>query len=253
MSKYHDYLKDLTDINISDVLAANNLFFTYKGKIDKLYDDLERGVAILDCEEQLMAYINLYGHQHIAKLYRAFSKLPNDIVLNSTINIIDYGCGQALGTMCYAEFRKSKNPKQHVNSVTLIEPSVPCLERAEFHTRLFFPQASINLVNKVFDDLTPNDIYCDHNIPTLHVFSNVLDMKTFDIIKMTDLIDKCVKGYNYFVCVSPYHLFSNMSRNVKYLVNKLQGTIVFRESTIALRYNSNKYCASDIICFNVHK
>ena len=87
---------------------------------DELYEALNRGIDILDSEPQMTAYLFAFGKMHQAKLEYAFSKLPNEFLEQPEINIIDYGCGQALGMMCYADFLRKKGYSQKVKTITLI-------------------------------------------------------------------------------------------------------------------------------------
>ena len=171
---------------------------------DELFEALNRGIDILDSEPQMTAYLFAFGKMHQAKLNYAFGKLPEEFFEQPEINIIDYGCGQALGTMCYADFLRENGYEQKVKNITLIEPSEICLKRAALHASVFFPDAIINTVSKTFDELDENDIYCNEDIPTLHILSNVLDILDFDLEEFAVLIDGQVKGYNQFVCVGPY-------------------------------------------------
>ena len=118
----------------------------------------------------MVTYFYAFGLMHQAKLNYAFKHLPEEFLEQPEIKIIDYGCGQALGTMCYADFLREKGYSQKVKTITLIEPSEMCLKRAALHVSVFFPNAEIKTVNKSFDELDRDDIYCDEDIPTLHVF-----------------------------------------------------------------------------------
>ena len=180
---------------------------------DELYEALNHGVDILDSEPQMTAYLFAFGQMHQAKLEYAFGKLPYEFLEQPKINIIDYGCGQALGTMCYADYLRENGYSQKVTTITLIEPSEICLKRAALHISMFFPNAEIKAVNKQFDDLTKDDIACVEETPTLHILSNILDILSFDLKNLSNLIDKCIKGYNRFVCVSP--ITGNNNRDIR--------------------------------------
>ena len=174
---------------------------------DELYEALNRGIDILDSEPQMTAYLFAFGKMHQAKLDYAYDYLPAEFLLRPIINIIDYGCGQAIGTMCYADYLRENGLEHQVKSITLIEPSVICLKRAALHASVFFPNAEIRTVNKKFDDLTTEDLFFnfDDEIPNLNIFSNVLDMLDFDLNKFSQLIQSILgKNNNLFVCVSPY-------------------------------------------------
>lgn len=170
---------------------------------DELFEALNRGIDILDSEPQMTAYLFAFGKMHQAKLNYAFGKLPKEFLEQLEINIIDYGCGQALGTMCYADYLRENGYSQKAKTITLIEPSEICLKRAALHASVFFPDAEIKTINKKFDNLINKDIVCDEGTPTLHILSNVLDMLGFDLKRFAELIRLNAKGYNRFICVSP--------------------------------------------------
>ncbi len=66
---------------------------------------------------------------------------------------MDYGCGQAMGCICYADFLRENDVRQKVWRVVLIEPSELALKRAALHVSLMFPDAELRTVCKGFDDL----------------------------------------------------------------------------------------------------
>ncbi|MBR4626055.1 MAG: leucine-rich repeat protein, partial [Alphaproteobacteria bacterium] len=171
--------------------------------VDDLYNSINRGVDILKTEPEMLVYLYSFGNMHQAKLNKAFENIPELFFEQLEINIIDYGCGQAVGTMCYVDFIRHKGISQKVKRVTLIEPSEICLKRAALHVSAFCSDAEIVTINKTFDDLDAADIVCDEEIPTLHILSNVLDLE-FDLERFAELISDNLKGYNQFVCVGPY-------------------------------------------------
>ena len=202
---------------------------------DELYEALNRGIDILDSEPQMVTYLYAFGPMHQAKLNYAFKHLPEEFLEQPEINIIDYGCGQALGTMCYADFLRENGYSQKVKTITLIEPSEICLKRAALHASVFFTDAEIETINKKFDNLINKDIVCDEETPTLHILSNVLDMLGFDLKRFAELIRLNAKGYNRFICVSPiigasnrdtrtiaFPTFLNADSSMPELLNKYQ-------------------------------
>lgn len=218
---------------------------------DELYEALNRGIDILDSEPQMTAYLFAFGKMHQAKLNYAFGKLPEDFFEQPEINIIDYGCGQALGTMCYADFLRENRYAQKVKNITLIEPSEICLKRAALHASLFFPDAEIKTVSKTFDELDEDDIYCNEDIPTLHVLSNVLDILDFDLEEFAGLIDGQVKGYNQFVCVGPYFNYSDKDNSMKNLLSLMQGRENYFKPFDRFEFDKDKTWTAQILCFSV--
>lgn len=227
--------------------SLRNMSEDYK---NYLYGSLNHGINILTAEQQMWIYLFSYGLMHQKKLNVAFENIPNTFFNYSTIRIIDYGCGQAIGTMCYADYLRNHNYAQEVKNVTLIEPSEICLKRAALHISKFFPDTEINTIRKKFDELSSDDICCDTNIPTLHIMSNVLDLLDFNLIRFATLIKKNLKGYNQFVCVSPY--FSNESKDCRigqffsYVGEKNYYNRIFRSNELV----ADKTWTAQIRCFS---
>lgn len=171
--------------------------------VDGLFDQLNRGVELLDSEPLLQMYFYSYGQMHAEKLMYAFKQLSRYIKSAKKIDIVDYGCGQGLATMCYHDFIKDYNSQQKVRSITLIEPSALALSRAELLCNCFFPEATIIAIQKGFDELLEDDVRIDADCPTLHLFSNILDVESYDIAPLVDKIKASYKGDNEFVIVSP--------------------------------------------------
>ena len=219
---------------------------------DQLHEALNRGVDELDSEPLMVAYLFSFGKMHQAKLNYAFKHLPEEILLQPEINIIDYGCGQALGTMCYADFLREKGYSQKVKNITLIEPSEICLKRAALHASVFFPNADIKTVNKKFDDLTQDDIVCSEETPTLHILSNVLDMLNFDLDRFAELVKGCLKGYNQFVCVGPYFgKDSDRSKRMDDFANNLMEGIIYTVDLNSFEFDPNYSWTCMVRCFGV--
>ena len=218
---------------------------------DELYEALNRGVDILDSEPQMTAYLFAFGKMHQAKLNYAFDKLPEEFFEQPEINIIDYGCGQALGTMCYADFLRENGYAQKVKTITLIEPSVICLKRAALHASVFFPEAEIKTVNKNFDDLTQDDIVCSEETPTLHILSNVLDMLNFDLDKFSTLIKDSLNGYNQLVCVGPYFSLSYKDNRMFQFHVLIGGKVEYRKILDKYELDSERAWTVQVLCFSI--
>jgi hypothetical protein len=218
---------------------------------NELFEALNRGIDILDSEPQMTAYLFVFGKMHQAKLNYAFDKLPKEFFEQPEINIIDYGCGQALGTMCYADFLREKGYSQKVKAITLIEPSETCLKRAALHASAFFPDAEIMTVNKKFDDLTQDDIVCNEETPTLHVLSNVLDMLNFDLDKFSTLIKDSLNGYSQLVCVGPYFSLSYKDNRMIQFHLLIGGKVEYRKILDKYELDSERAWTVQVLCFSI--
>ena len=207
-TNYSYIVKRMKDVNFRS-LRNVSVDFTKRLPEDlssELYKDIQHGVCQLQSEPELNMYIHALGMMHEAKLQHAFEHLAIDFFSHSSIDIIDYGCGQAIGTICYADFLREKGYSQKVRKVTLIEPSELALKRAALHVSCFFPNAEIVTILKGFDDLIDDDISVDGDVPTLHILSNVIDLADdcFNLEDFTTLIKDNIKGENHFVCIEPY-------------------------------------------------
>lgn len=170
---------------------------------DSIFYSLGRGVTVLTEENQLFAYMNSYGKMHNQKLTTSFDFLP-EIIFNDSIDIIDWGCGQAMASMTLFEYLNAKNIKNKTNQIVLIEPSELALKRGSLHIKKFLPSVIIDTKNKDLDSLTDDDFKNNKNNIHLHLFSNILDIDLFSLTALIERIDNNFKGINYFVCVSPY-------------------------------------------------
>ena len=220
-----------------------------KELVDELYSQLDRGVVQIDSEPQMLVYLYSFGNMHQAKLNKAFENIPEILFDQPEINIIDYGCGQAIGTMCYVDFIRQKGVSQKVKRVTLIEPSEICLKRAALHVSAFCPDAEIVTINKEFDDLDDEDIVCEEDIPTLHILSNVLDLD-FDLERFAELISDNLKGYNQFVCVGPYFGFSDKDKRMRELCTLLNGEENYSKFFDKFELNAEREWTAQIRCFS---
>lgn len=180
-------------VNQYNLIADNSIFHS-----------LQRGVKILEDEKQLFAYMYSFGNMHYHKLDSAFKFLPESF-FEEKINIIDWGCGQAMATMTYLDFLNQNNINQSCQNITLIEPSELALKRGVLHVKKYLPEVIISTIKKDLDSLNKSDFKVNNNNNVnVHLFSNILDIDLFSLTSLTKLIEENFKGQNYFICVSPY-------------------------------------------------
>lgn len=199
-SNYANDLKRIKEIDFDRILS-------YCKKVYKLNGcDLERGKKILQTQDELTCYLGAYGLMHQIKLNESFKTLCSQINLsNLTLNIIDYGCGQALASCVFLDFIKKQNLNTKIAQIILIDPSNIALSRGILHLELLgITQQQIKVFNKSLDEINTNDLMTmDQNI-TIHIFSNILDLTNFRLDRyFYDKISSANKGKNIFICVSP--------------------------------------------------
>lgn len=158
-----------------------------------------RGVAILENEDELYEYMKRFGNMHKAKLDSAL-QAPFPQKWDNSINLYDWGCGQGIASMVFLE----KYEKATVNRVTLIEPSKVAISRASLHVSVYRPDVQIKTICKKLDILRPDDFNISGANIHIHLFSNILDIDDYSPTHLFKLIDECFNGINYFVCTSPY-------------------------------------------------
>lgn len=223
-TNYEYQLSRLKNINFYEVYKLSVEFITSlkTEEINQLYEKLSRGIEILNSEPVLNMYLYAYGKMHAKKLSFAYNKLSQSFFTNKEITIIDYGCGQGIGFMCYHDFLKDKKIKQKICNLVLIEPSEICLKRACLNAKKFFPDAKVVGICKTFNNLSPGDLYVGQNTVSLHILSNVIDMPTFDITHMVNVLKDTPYGIKQYVCVSPY-INNDSSEKLDTFVAKLGG------------------------------
>lgn len=170
---------------------------------DELHESLNRGVDVLDSEPMLQMYIYAFGKMHNAKLLHAFNHLQDRVLKNDKIVIVDWGCGQGLASLCYHDYLKDCNSPQQVSQIVLIEPSSLALSRAELLCSCFYPDAEITAINKPFDTLTVDDISVPSDELTIHLFSNILDVESYNLQHLIQTVTNLSSENNEYIIVSP--------------------------------------------------
>lgn len=180
--------------------VPNNFISIRQISVDRANGILNgRGVDQLHSEEEMFEYIKRYGKMHYAKLISSFeSTFPQSF--DTPVNIVDWGCGQGLATITLLE----KYDSLDVRYITLVEPSEIVLKRAALHCRKFAARGKLKTVCKKLDDVISSDIKVQHNVPTIHLFSNILDIDDYSSQHLLSVVDSIITCNNYFVCVSPY-------------------------------------------------
>ena len=202
-SSYSEELKNTPNLSFESIREISKKYLKDRADNDDLHYKLQRGSTIIEDEILLHKYIFDYGKMHKLKLYDAFNKIT-PYLNNNIINIIDWGCGQALATSLLIDYIKEKKLNITFKQVILIEPSKLALERGLLHLeKLKHHSFDIKSINKDLDSIEENDILILNNKITLHIFSNILDIENFNLNRLIKIIEKTQKGLNYFLCISP--------------------------------------------------
>lgn len=206
LSNYESAIRLTDSISFDKIIkiAKDNIPSEYSG-CPWRYPGLNHGTAIIDTEEQCSAYIAAYGSMHQSKINEVLDNIRVEDFRNNDIHIIDWGCGQGLATVCLFDFFNKKNiPIELVKKVVLIEPSEMALQRAILHVSAYIGNDNeiIASVKKFLDDVNPDEIKSEHPI-TIHLFSNILDISSIDLLRLSNVIKDNLKGQHYFFCWGP--------------------------------------------------
>lgn len=186
-------------------IAVDEISHLSRTEQDNLYGELARGINVLDDDAHLNMYLRCFGLMHRAKAEEAFKNLPKPHDLFSEeIEIYDWGCGQGTAIICLLDFLRACNITTHIKRINLIEPSNLAVMRATDILSCYKETRNVDIrtVTKKFDDLDLSEIE-SYNCRKLHLFSNILDVASFDLARFTQLFQQTQKGGNYIICVGP--------------------------------------------------
>ena len=202
---YEEKLNKIAEPTFDEIRAvAVSLVCSHYNEIERtgLKNELDRGVAIIDREELLWQYLYSFGQMHQAKMKLALDKFPGlaDVVKDG-YSVVDWGCGQGLATVCLMDHLKDKKIEALPEQVILIEPSGLAIENAKLHVKLC-GASNLKPLQKTLDNVDGDDIETAA-VTTIHLFSNILDIRNIDLMKLASLIAGNAHGKHYFICVSP--------------------------------------------------
>lgn len=191
---------------------------------------VNHGVDLLKNEDELNCYLVAYGKMHEEKIHSALSTLTNlkEIVKNK-YQIIDWGCGQGLATLCFLDFIKDGLNIKKPQSITFIEPSNSAITKAEQYLKTISQDSNTQLIEKRLDEVTLSDIEITEPI-TISFFSNILDIESVNLQKLTELIKSNLKGEQYFICVGPMNATSTRIDTFAKLLNCTEEQLIRKEN-----------------------
>jgi len=205
MKQYTEQINSLKEPTFQQIrgIAVRSISHLSKSERDKLWEKLNHGVELLDSHELMCQYLFSYGNMHEAKIRDAVKCLPKEI-LRGEFEIVDWGCGQGIGTICLLDHLKALGFNFNVKKITLIEPSKKALERARIHVNSYLQNDSIiSLFPDYFDKIQKENIKSKTGLPVIHIFSNILDVKEIDLKELATKIGNAVVDDNYIISVGP--------------------------------------------------
>lgn len=209
--RYIEQLNNIQNPSFNSIIELNTSLvpLQYRSRPWQ-YPGLNHGTAVLTTEEQCNAYIAAYGNMHQGKINEVLDKIKTNDFANTDLQIIDWGCGQGLATICLFDFFNKHNVSLDlVKKVVLIEPSEVARDRAKTHVNAYLrDEDKIVVIGKYIDDVKVDDIVSDEPV-TLHLFSNILDIPSIDLLRLANSIKISLKGLHYFFCWGPLNQGNN--------------------------------------------
>ncbi|MBL6433544.1 MAG: AAA family ATPase [Muribaculaceae bacterium] len=171
------------------------------------HPDLNHGIDLLASEDALNCYMSAYGDMHVTKCRAAMMNFPFN-QLQGNIEIVDWGCGQGIGSATIIEILRQRNLLHQLRKVTLIEPSEKALIRATLNIKqLTHNVVEIDPKNKYLPSLgisEENSLspigYKYSNV--IHVFSNILDVQNINLGSVARMVASA-HGKHFILCIGP--------------------------------------------------
>ena len=216
---YVDDIQKVGHLTINEIIRISNLYVPNSFKscpwiyIDSQGRTLNHGTAVLETEEQCCAYMSAYGPMHHHKLMRALdeNEFPYSD-LSDGVEIYDWGCGQAIGTMAVIEKLRQHGMLGKLRKVVLEEPSDIARNRAVLHVKKTLGEYNAEII--AVSKYLPSDYGDNSNSITsihveqptaIHIFSNILDIETVSLKGVSKMITSSGKKH-IVLCVGPANL-----------------------------------------------
>jgi len=222
---------DIRRIALSEISHYSNTEHTY------LWKELKHGTALIKTHDQLCAYLRSFGLMHKAKLVDSIKHLPNEL-LNQPFEVIDWGCGQAIGTINLFDILNEEGKGSNIKKVTLIEPSEVALERGKLHVSAYLTnQNDLVTISEFFETIKPAQITSGSGFPVLHIFSNILDIPQINLKDLATKIDKAAVVDNYIVSVGPLNATNH---RIDAFYNYFQAPLIYDKENSLFPTGNNK-------------
>lgn len=208
MSKYAEYINRSSCRSINEIIDLCHKLLPELWKYCPWrHPELIRGIGLLTSEEALNCYMSAYGDMHVGKCRAAIMNFPFKELAGS-IEIVDWGCGQGIGSATIIEALQQRELLNWVKKITLVEPSPNALHRAVCNiSKIVNNNIEIDAINKF---MPTNEVVSGEIITSLgyrysnviHIFSNILDVKAIDLATVARMVASS-HGNHYVLCMGP--------------------------------------------------
>lgn len=208
ISAYKTALNRIKNVSISSIIKLCHELLPEQWKACPWrHPELIHGIGLLASEEALNCYMSAYGEMHVGKCRAAIMNFPFNRLAGS-IEIIDWGCGQGIGSASLIEALYQRDLLKWVKKITLIEPSPNAIQRAVCNiSKMVDNNIEIDAINKFMPatgdalrEVVTSIGYRYSNI--IHVFSNILDVKTIDLAEVARMVASS-HGNHFILCMGP--------------------------------------------------
>lgn len=208
INTYKNALNRIKNVNISSIIKLCHELLPEQWKsYPWKHPELVHGIGLLASEEALNCYMSAYGEIHVGKLRAAIMNFPFNKLVGS-IEIVDWGCGQGVGSTTLIEVLQQRDLLKWVKRITLVEPSQNAIQRALCNiSKMVDNNIEINAINKfmpatveVTGELVTSIGYRYSNV--IHVFSNILDVKAIDLAEVARMVASS-HGNHFILCMGP--------------------------------------------------
>ena len=251
---YKDDILAIRNVSFNSIrhIAQKYIMSLSEQERDGLYESLKRGVELLDSDAQMKCYLYSFGKMHQAKIYKALSCISPLSYTSDGFDVVDWGCGQGLATICFFDYLREHKIENKVQKITLIEPSSATLERAAIHVRAYVNEnVPISCIDRYLDDVTQGDIAGDSPV-TIHFFSNILDIGSIDLKLLAEKVGFNVQGQHLIFCISP---MNSGNRRIDRFYEYFNAPETFMNEKVSeYRYpEGNTPCSYNIKVFKLEK
>ena len=190
--------------------------------------------------EQAITYTTLYGKSHFDRFSSVIGQImgrsTRTKAVTKTINIVDYGCGQAIASLALLSYLETYvNCENFTLNFYLVEPSQTTLDIAVLLVSKMSSRIAANVViHQHHTDLAGFLAADSHKLApadySLHLFSNVLDIpKIQQIIPTLSTYLQAIDGKQMVIAVGPQ--YSNNYTGLEQLKHSLSGVTVKQDIT----------------------
>lgn len=204
---YQEKIADLRELTMSDIIHICRELLPHQYR-KRPWDIVNHGTDLLSTEDQLNAYIAAYGEMHWTKCRVAFQNFSFDDNLTSSIEVVDWGCGQGIASISLIEMLRERDKLNLLGKVTLVEPSEAALNRAYINVdKATNHRISILPLSKYLPCNSNNPYDSIEGISyeypiVIHLFSNILDISNIDLSKLACIVATPGRRH-YIMCMGP--------------------------------------------------